>query len=204
VLGAVRTDIDGASGSWKLEDGILHLANKTDYAHLRLPINVIPEGSYDLQVKLIGSEPYASGTVKLYLPCGKGATALTVNRYGETYLDMVNGKRAGENGTSSAGVPPRDCQVYLVEARVMLKGDLVEITVMEDGVPALTYKGKQSSLSIDDKELTIPDPRMLGLGAALYGIHDFRSFRLRMLSGTAKIAETQPASQPASRPTSGP
>jgi len=160
---------------WRRDGATIVGANaggSTANSHLTIP--VMPQGSYDLQVKFaLSSSLY--GHVGIYLPAGAGATMLRLDCYGPSGLDYVDGQGAYANGT---GTPTSLLlsHVYTVDIRVTLTGDQAKIVATLDGKwPVANWTGPQKSLTPYG---AVPDRRCLGL-YTYYTTATYGSMRLR-------------------------
>jgi hypothetical protein len=68
---------------------------------------------------------------------------------------------------------------------VLVAGDQADVSVELNGKPCANWRGPQSALSVPDW-CRLKDPRCPGLGGTYIEVV-FKSIRLRMLTGTAKM-----------------
>ena len=173
-------------------------------ANSRLTIPVMPQGSYDLQVRFALSN-LLYGHVGVYLPAGAGATMLRLDCYGPSGLDYVDGQSAYANNT---GMPTALVltHVYTVDIRVTLTGDQAKIIATLDGKwPIANWTGAQKSLTPYG---AVADRQCLGL-LTYYTTATYGSLRLRPAQ-EAKIYNKSDAKAPdpvrptkSKRPSSG-
>jgi hypothetical protein len=157
---------------WRREQGAIACSNSGYSSESKISVPVMPQGSYDLQVKFaISGSTY--GHVGIFLPAGAGATVLRLDCSGQSGLNYVNGRNASYNGT---GTPTMLTvrRVYTVEVRVTLTGDQASIVATLDGKPLVQWSGSQTALSPAESM----DMRCMGLHT-YYTSSTFGSLRMR-------------------------
>lgn len=167
---------DAVRGVWRREgDGLA--CGKSELARIALPLAV--EGSYEISLKVVRIE--GEMDVGVYLPAGDRASLL-----------LLNSADGGCDLTRTAGPRLKEVKLkldngreYQLDIRVMLTADQAEITVAVDGNSLMHWKGPQSSLSVFD-DYRLAAPKCPGL-AGNWSVFVFKSARLRMLSGKARV-----------------
>ncbi|MCX5675742.1 MAG: hypothetical protein NTX87_12110 [Planctomycetota bacterium] len=202
VLKYVDTNKDPTTGSlpvgWQRQ-GATVVCTNPGYGSSRLAIPVMPQGSYELQVRF--ALAHAHGDVGIFLPAGAGSVMLQVDGSGVSGLEYVNGSSAYSNGTGTNTTLAVN-RIYTVDIRVTLTGDQAEILAALDSKPLLRWQGPQTALS----PYYAMDHRCLGL-YAYYTTATFGSLRLKMLSGDARLYKPEPpkpAAPATTRPPRGP
>ncbi len=167
---------DAVRGVWRREgDGLL--CGKSELARIAVPLAV--EGSYEMSLKIARIE--GEMDVGVYLPAGTQGSLLLLNSAdGGCDLTRIAGPRLKE-----VSLKLDNGRDYQLDIRVMLTSDQAEITVGLDGNDLLHWKGPQSALSVFD-EYRLAAPRCPGL-AGNWSVFVFKSARLRMLSGKARV-----------------
>ena len=174
---------DAVKGEWERQGSALAIIRPTAWARIVIP--VAPGGSYELQVKFVRTS--GDDFAAIILPVGSARVALNLSgwRGAASGIDLINGKRAKDN---EAAVKPGTLvngREYALDITVVAKGDQARIATRLDGQPYIGWRGPQSALSMLSY-LALPKSGCLGLGA--YGsVVAFRSVRLRMLSGEARL-----------------
>jgi len=174
-----------------------------------LTIPVVPRGSYQLEVKFVTAS--ANGYVHIFLPAGKGSTALVLcdkasraayttkpdeDVYGFSGLEAIDGKNAHANGTGRKLTLPAK-KIYVAEVTVKRDDDKgrVTITATLNGKRVVRWSGKQEVLLAARQR----HRRHLGLAVKEMPV-SFASVRLKMLSGKAH-AELPEKQKPPGKPT---
>ena len=183
LLPLVDPATDAVKGDWQRQGSALAVIKPTAWARIVIP--VAPGGSYELQVKFVRTS--GGDFAAVILPVGSARVALNLSgwRGAASGIDLINGKRAKDN---EAAVKPGTLvngREYTLDITVVAKGDQARIATRLDGQPYIAWSGSQSALSMLSY-LALPKSGCLGLGA--YGsVVAFRSVRLRMLSGEARL-----------------
>jgi len=158
------------------------------YGNHRLILPVAPQGSYELQAVFVrrGGE----GAVGFILPAGSTDVVLALsNDGGKTHeLGMIDSQSASSG--RPAVIPGKiiNTKEYALYIKVLLMGDRAEITAALDGKPLIYWRGPQSALSIPPGWESHA-PGVLGIGSGPDSSPQFRTVRLRMLSGEARLAQ---------------
>ncbi|MCX5655190.1 MAG: hypothetical protein NTY65_11135 [Planctomycetota bacterium] len=176
ILKYIDTSKDPVFGTmpigWRRDKATVVCANPGYSAESKITVPVMPQGSYDLQMKFaISGSTY--GHIGIYLPVGAGSTMLRIDSSGPSGLEYVDGRSSYYNstGTRTTLVVQR---VYAVDVRVTLSGDQASIGATLDGKSLVQWSGPQKSLSPYESM----DCRCLGLHT--YGTTTtFGSLRLR-------------------------
>ena len=205
VLKYVDTSKDPTTGSlpvgWQRQGATVVCSNLA-YGSSRIAIPVMPQGSYELQVKF--ALAHSHGDAGIFLPAGARSVMLRINGSGVSGLEYVNESSAYSNGTGT-NTTLAIGRVYTVDIRVTLTGDQAEILAALDSKPLVRWSGPQTALS----PYYAMDRRCLGL-FAYYCTATFGSVRLKMLSGEARLYKPEPPkpapapgkASPKSRPSS--
>jgi hypothetical protein len=173
VLALADPKRDAVMGTWERRAAGLALTQPVGADRLMIPI--APQGNYVLQVKFVrlsGNE-----TVFFALPVASGQAALSLSSWGGGAFLLVDREiRPGrlENGRE-----------YEVEIKVMIEDDKATIDVTLEGKPLIAWKGLLSSLTYPS-DWRLPQQGCIGLGGWQVPLV-FKSARLRMLSGKAKV-----------------
>ena len=199
LLPLVRPTEEVVSGQWeKTSTGGLAVA-PGNCARAMLPISV--KGSYELEwrfIRLPSDEPPAAGAgneVSFVLPVGSSCVGCYLSMGGgaASALGPINGESARSNETTVRPGTLQDAHLYTVNARVVVNGDLCEVSVTLDGKPYLSWTGPWKSLSLA-RAWKLPRPDVPGMGVRMAGSKAeakpralFGSARLRMLSGEARL-----------------
>jgi hypothetical protein len=175
VLKYVDTNKDAVFGTmpigWRRDQGTIVCTNSGYDSESKITVPVMPQGNYDLQVRL--AMGHAHGNAGIYLPVGAGSVMLRLNGSGASGLDYVSGRSAYSNGTGSSTTFAIN-RVYTVDVRVTLTGDQAAIVATIDGKPLVNWSGAQNVLSPYDSM----DIRCLGLHA-YYTTVTYGSLRMR-------------------------
>lgn len=149
----------------------------------RLMIPIMPQGSYELEYKMVPiSGPEAGHAI---LPVGSSSVVLVIGGYDRRLsgLYVVNGKGVDNNASRVATGDLRYGQCYTVGAKVVIDKTDVTITVTLDGKPHLAWKGPCAALSPGG--FGVPNRGCVGLATNHGARIAFESVCLRMLSGKA-------------------
>jgi len=174
---------DGVAGEWKRQGSALAIISRT--THGRIIIPVAPEGSYELQVKFVRTS--GDGEVAVILPVrsARVAVLLSVRQGAVSGLSQINGKGVDANETTIRPGTLVNDREYALQVTVVVKGDQARIAVRLDGKPYIAWRGPQSALSLPSW-WALPKSGCLVLGA-YKSLVVFRSVRLKMLSGEARL-----------------
>jgi tetratricopeptide (TPR) repeat protein len=173
---------DAVNGKWARVGETLTLAPAWNG---RIMIPVIPLGSYELQVKFVRVTGRES--VDIILPVGSAGVAAVLSGWGGSVsgLTCVNGRPAADNETKVSPGQLENGREYTAGIQVKIARDQAVIAVDLNGRPYIRWSGPHAVLSVDGGK-RLPDPKALGVGGTAAEIV-FRSVRLRMLSGEAKL-----------------
>lgn len=158
------------------------------YGNTRVILPVAPQGSYELQAVFMrrGGE----GAVGFILPAGSTGVVLALsNDSGKRHeLGMIDSKSASSG--RPAVIPGKiiNKKEYALYIKVLLMGDRAEITAALDRKPLISWRGPRSALSIPPG-WELHAPGVLGVGSGPDSSPQFRTVRLRMLSGEARLAQ---------------
>jgi hypothetical protein len=202
VLKYIDTAKDPTTGAmpvgWQRQGTSIVCANP-GYNYSRVAIPIMPQGSYELQVRLALS--HSHGDVGIFLPAGSGSTMLVIDGSGPSGLQYVNGQSVYSNATGTSTTLAVS-HIYTVDVRVTLTGDQAEILAALDSKPLVRWSGPQTALS----PYYSMNRQCLGL-SAYYCTATFGSVRLKMLSGEAQLYKPEPpkpAAPATTRPPRGP
>jgi hypothetical protein len=175
VLKYVDTNKDPVFGTmpigWRRDQGTIVCTNSGYDSESRITVPVMPQGGYDLQLRL--AMGHAHGNAGIYLPVGASSVMLRLNGSGPSGLEYVNNRSAYYNGTGSSTTFAIN-RAYTVDVRVTLTGDQAAIVATIDGKPLVNWSGAQSVLSPYNNV----DIRCLGLHA-YYTTVTYGSLRMR-------------------------
>jgi hypothetical protein len=198
VLKYVDTSKDPTTGSlpanWQRQ-GAPVVCTTPGYNSSRIAVPVMPQGSYELQVKFALARSH--GEVGIFLPAGAGSVMLQIDSSGPSGLQYVNDQSVYANATGTSTTLAVN-RIYTVDVRVTLTGDEAEILAALDSKPLVRWSGPQTALS----PYYPMDRRCLGL-CAYYTTATFGSVRLKMLSGEARLYKPEPP-KPAPAPGKAP
>jgi len=193
---------DAVAGQWQKSSAGLAVA-PGNCARAMLPVSVT--GSYELECRFIRLPPDESSAAGAYnevtfiLPVGSSCVGcyLSMGGGGASALGPINGKSPSSNETTVRPGTLQDAHLYTVKARVVVNGDLCEVSVTLDGKPYLSWTGPWKSLSLASGwELPRPHVPAMGVNMAEAKAEAkpralFGSARLRMLSGEARLLRPQ-------------
>jgi len=174
-------------GKWQRKEAALAVTEPGKWYHITVPL--APEGSYELQFKFMRLRATNENAVVTMLPVGPSQVVLVLggSKATPSWLGSIDGKWRNDK-TTAPTVKMENGREYAVHITVLLRGDQCQISVALDGKPFIRWEGKQSALSAPPRWKP-HNPKCLGLGA--HGsIVIFKSARLRMLSGKAKMMRT--------------
>ncbi len=190
---------DAVKGDWKRQGSALAILRPTQAGRIMIP--VAPEGSYELQVKFVRTS--GDDCVGVILPVGSTRVMLKLSTVHGlcSGLEMINGKSTKNNKTAVRPGTLTNGHQYSVQVKVLVDGHQARITVTLDGKPFIAWRGAESALSVPSP-IHLPKPGCLGLGVWESTVV-FRSVRLKMLSGQARLRRPPgPAAPP--RPSAPP
>jgi len=180
LLPLVDPQKDAVEGKWVQTNAGLTAVPKDGLSRLAIPVAL--EGSYVLEARFVRTKGEAD--INFTLPVGRTGVTAAFDQGKHSALELVDGKRSDENGTS---VPVRleNGRVYRALIQVMVSGDEAAITVGLNGKGIIRWRGPQSALSVYPP-WKVPDARCLGL-VTWRSVATFGRIRLRMLSGEARL-----------------
>jgi tetratricopeptide (TPR) repeat protein len=188
----INPDKHTVMGKWEVKNGALVSEEvRGKWAHIMIPM--IPEGAYELEVAFVRTR--GNDSVNVQLPMGTTACCLALSwGKGECAgLDRVKDKVPRDNETSVKPCVLENGREYVVAARVLPRGDEVEVYVTLDGKPYIKWRGPASDLKSGFSELTkLKSPAVCVFSGAL----ELRRARLRMISGELKPAADPPLPPP--------
>ena len=181
----LEKDTVEGKGRWqRVEGGLLYLGGFPDWSRVVIPC--APVGSYQLKVRLVRLD--STYYCVAILPVGSSGVVVTFGKEDEQLVGVP--KKPDQ--TLPLGMV--NAQEYEFDITVLLARDQADITITANGKPHVHWQGPQSALFVAD-HWRLPDLKLLGLGVE-YSKTVFKSARLRMLSGKAKLlrpAEPKPA-----------
>jgi len=167
-----------ARGKWERRGGMLVPEDPSMFNTLDVPCDI--DGSYQVTVVFAAPAKAEKLKVGVVLPVKNRSVALFVDP--EKGLPELMTIHTGVAATAAG--PLAKGREYTLAAKVTLSGDLVEIIGSLDDKPCLRWQGPQSAVATE--RAVLDSPRRLKLVG--YPPAAFRSVKLRMLSGTAKVA----------------
>jgi len=178
VLALVDPLKDTVKGRWERQGSAIAVHPSPGPNRLALPVAV--GGAYELEVRFVRTT--GRDDVVIVCPVGTSAVGFVLSTWhGEAGgLSYVDGKHVRNNATTVKPCPIRNGREYCVHVRVDPAGDQAAIAVTLNNLPFLTWRGAVSALSAGGMR---PG---LGLGAYASTVL-FRSVRLKMLSGEARL-----------------
>jgi len=178
----VKGKDDNGRDTWKIRDGNLVT---TGGSGSRILLPCVPAGSYEMEI--VFERTREKFQVFFVLPVGASGVSCSIRD--ELWLGHTK-----PAASKLAPVKLINGQTYTIHFRVLVTGDQAEVSVELNGKPCADWRGPQSALSVPDG-VRLKDPRCPGLGGSYIEVV-FKSIRLRMLSGKAKLlrpAEPKPA-----------
>ncbi|MDH3583550.1 MAG: PA14 domain-containing protein [Phycisphaerae bacterium] len=154
----------------------------------RINLSIVPVGDYELSVTF--SRLSGTDSVNLILPVGDSRQVMFavdgwVDRGTRSGLSMLGGKWAPDTPTSIDGTHIQPGKWHRLQARVIHRGEDIQIEVDLDGRLFLKWSGARSQISLSPLwKLSRTD--IPGLGAYTNRTA-FRDVALRMLSGRVKL-----------------
>ena len=179
-------------GKWEVKNGTL-VSEEMRGKWARIMIPMTPEGAYELEVAFVRTR--GNDSVNVHLPMGTTACCLALSwGRGECAgLDRVKDKSPKDNETAVRPGTLENGREYVVAARVLPRGDEVEVYVTLDGKPYIKWRGPASDLRSGFSELTkLKSPVVCVFSGTL----ELRRARLRMISGELKPAADPPPPPP--------
>jgi len=169
---------DLADDVFEMKDASLRLA--TSGSSDRVTVPCIPAGNYELEVRFAQSAVGKGRYVFFALPAGTSSVAL---KFGDTeFGDLANAKPAPGRAAASGRTVGAEC---VARVRVLVTGQEAEISVQVNDKPNIQWRGPLAALSIGEANRPA-NPACVGLGV-FWTDAVFRSARLRMISGTARL-----------------
>ncbi len=186
LLPLVDAAKDAVHGTWQRQDSGLAITSPLLAGRIVLP--VAPEGGYELHVRFVRLT--GDDTVAVFLPARRERSILMLShRHGElSVLDL--------GGVDEPRVRPArlvNGREYSLRIKVLLEGGQADIAVILDGKPYMNWHGLASALSVHHS-WRLPQAGCLGLGVNNSHVV-FRSVRLRILSGNARLLRVKEASE---------
>jgi len=180
LLPLVDPQKDAVEGNWVQTNAGLTAVPKGGPSRLAIPVAL--EGSYVLEARFVRTK--GETDINFTLPVGRTGVTAAFGQGKHSALELVDGKRPDENGTS-VPVWLENGRVYRALIQVMVSGDEAAITVSLNGKGIIRWRGPQSALSVHPP-WKVPDARCLGL-VTWRSVATFGRIRLRMLSGEARL-----------------
>jgi hypothetical protein len=174
---------DSVLGTWQKSDAALEITHSPGRGRLAVPL--YPAGGYEMEISFVRQT--GDDTVGAILPVGPTAVALLLSvGHGAAHgLEWISRKGVPDNETAVKPGSLENGREYRLKAAVAPQGEQVRITADLDGKPLVRWQGLVSALSVQT-HTRLPDLRCIGLMA--WGSKAvFRSARLRMLWGEAKM-----------------
>jgi len=186
LLSLVDPEKDKVKGDWKVRAKALAMVTPIRAGRIMLPI--APEGDYELEVKF--ERTSGRNVVGIVLPVGSARAAVQMGGWhgdGWYYggLGRINDKRAYANETTVKPGGLDNGREYVITIRVLAGRDRAQVAASLNGRPYIAWRGPESALSLY-KEWVLPQRGSLGL-CAYESTVVFRSVRLKMLSGEARL-----------------
>ncbi|MFT5128660.1 MAG: WD40 repeat protein, partial [Rhodothermales bacterium] len=145
-------------------DGLRH-HHEPGTASGRIPIMLMPQGSYELTASFTRTE--GESAVSILLPVGDERVSLTLGRQEKeaSGLALINRAGTGDPGHPATVQPHHlnNDHRYELQVTVELAGDDTKIGIRMDGEPFLRWQGPQTALGVSTA-WDIPDRAVLGLG----------------------------------------
>ncbi|MBE3100155.1 MAG: hypothetical protein IMZ44_23800 [Planctomycetes bacterium] len=184
LLALVDPTLDAVMGKWERRGASVGSAGQAPEAS-RFVLPVAIDGSYELGVTFVRTS--GDDMVGIVAPVGSTSVLLALSfYYGKASgLSRVNGKPPDSNESTVTPGKLDNNRLHNVIVSVHVEADRAAIAVRLDGRPYINWKGPLEALSTSGTWRIRPSGA-LGLGASNCSI-EFRSARLRMLSGEAKL-----------------
>lgn len=184
-----------AGGTWERGAGVL--LKSSEFGLLNLPVRT--SGSYELRVQF--SRTAGEDGIFIALPAGTGRGNLNLGGWQNTAsgIEIIAGTHADSQTDAQAARKEglENNRVHDLVARVLVKGEQVDIAVTLDGRPFVKWSGPHASLSTHPI-WPVAQGNSFAIGAHRSDM-TFRSIRLRMLEGKAEKF-VPPATRPAGQP----
>ena len=187
LLSLVDPQKDAVKGEWKKRDRCLFIDQTPAWACIKVP--VVTESSYELDVRFVRTS--GDESLGVFLPVGSSRVLLefSVLKGKAGGLNVIAGKPAPENEAAVKPCTLENGREYAVRVQTRVRGETAEIAVTLDGRPWTSWQGRHSSLSVFH-DWGMPQPKTFGFSAWCVGV-SFRSARLKMLSGEARVLSQQ-------------
>jgi hypothetical protein len=176
LLKTVSPEKDALDGEWQFKEGTLHVSSPGKYARLTFPCGV--EGSYEVVVAFVRTDGVYEMAVAL--PTGASAVSVLLSASQGNLSGFYSVKNTPLTVSPGTLVNGRD---YTLKIKVRVAGDQADLTALLNDKPLLHWQGPQADLSSAYK-MRSPKSPGLGVYASAY---QFKSVRMRMLSGTARL-----------------
>ncbi len=183
LLALVDPAQDTIKGKWERRGGgVASVGEAPGESRFVVPMAI--RGNYELQVTFVRTS--GSDMVGLVVPVGPTSVLVALSAlYGKVSgLSRINDKGSNENETTVRPGNLENGRLYALAVKVALEADNVSIDVQLDGRPYINWKGAVGALT-PSPSWRIPAAGAIGVGASNCKV-EFRSARLRMLSGEAK------------------
>ncbi|KPJ77904.1 MAG: hypothetical protein AMS14_00345 [Planctomycetes bacterium DG_20] len=197
LLPLVDPATDAVEGNWRRTGSAPALLSPTTDGRIMIPVS--PRGSYEFEVRFVRTS--GELVVGFILPVGYTGFVLALSHWrGQSHgLELINGNNASTNATTVKPGTLQNGREYLVRVSVVVGGDQVQIRVTLDGKPLIAWQGPPSALSVS-ANWRLPYRGCFGVGTN-DSTAVFRSVRLKMLSGEARLLRPAGAGELATVPT---
>ncbi len=195
LLAPIDLEKDVLAGAWERQGGSVRTPRSVDAARVAIPVSI--EGGYELQARFVrNATDLALGVV---LPVGATNVDLVLSGWvgKQSGLQLINGKGADPTDGTAVPCALENGREYTLGAKVVVQGGQAEIAVTLDRAPYLSWKGPAAALA-GGLGWQVPQSDRPALAAN--GEVEFRSVRLRMLSGQARVLRPPAAPNPATAP----
>jgi len=192
LLKPVDIAADRVTGKWTRDGQGVAIAPEK-FCRLMLPVRV--DASYELAFEF--TRHSGISTVGALLPVGSTDCHLMLSRFdGKTSgIDQIDGQPGYDNASTKKPGSLENGHRYQVLVRVQQSGPDVEVKVLLDGKPYISWAGKQASLKATN-DWHAPDKSRPTLTAWITPV-TFHTVRLRLLSG--KATWVRPTGAPSNR-----
>ena len=182
LLALVDPVKDAVAGKWQRRGATVVVAQPAKPAKLAVP--VVPQGDYELEVRFIRLTD--ASAVAAIVPVGSAAVSVVFGAKGEKWhgLEFVEGKGTDANSTARPAGKIQNGREYVLHTVVRVQEKDAGIAVGLDGRPLTVWRGPTASLSVYSP-WALPGSDRFGL--VTDGVVVFRSVRLKMLSGEARL-----------------
>jgi len=183
LLSLVDPQKDTVKGGWQKKEGGLSIEQTPPWACIKVP--VVTNGSYELDVRFVRTS--GDESLGVFLPVGSSRVLLefSILKGKAGGFNVIGGKPAPENEAAVKPCALENGHEYRVHVQTRVRGETAKITVTLDGKPWTSWEGRHSSLSVFH-DWGMPQPKTFGFSAWCVGV-SFRSARLKMLSGEARV-----------------